>query len=728
MIGKPPLVIALTVALAALLLPPRRLAADPTAGGASSLRVTGPPNGPSIYVDFHVGGADVHTEVDANGNLTGRYTGRITGDKLSVSGTAHFGMGAGKTYLSLSVTISAGDQHAEHHWPPEGGRRTISAGEEGFTIDESFALEVTVPKIAPTAAIGFHWTHCGDWVCGGLEAGVSLSGPKALCPEAATLFHLVKGGGSNLQFDLGDLIADLQRAMAAHPGGVTISDSHVTPIYTAYKWLMPNGFQEDEQAIRRWSFTDFRNVDVSGVTNHQADLYSGAYTPPAGAGEARLAQATAMAAQERGHPITPGELLGLALRQTGGDARRAAMLSHNMLKALGRGGGSRVTGLNTDHDFFRKFLAPLRDDRTGSADNANRSVGEWYHLFGTMAFRLETIQGLNGFSDRVLRTGSTVGTYLAALAAALSLKVTAPVLASGVLVSNAGPRSRRIREFLTNLVRQGFTPGQLGYSEWANWAEQVFREQIDPHPKPPDPEKYCINVWGVELANAIYRHVYTDSIPREFFDSIHVNPWSNIAGDSFGLNGPPVEFDPTQPLPRIDLGSNPGSPEPPLRILGVHSPVDTVLEVDGRAMVLAQSVGMLVGDVGVPVYAAPEPDGTYMFAAVTRVDRPVKLSLFGVAEGTAHIAHLDTATGRFTTWSEPVRSDTVLTLNLDSATAKVGTALQRADGTTVAPIQTVLGPTPAGSRAAWTLALLGGAGLVLLALALLRRRLRRNMA
>jgi hypothetical protein len=648
---------------------------------------------PDMYVDFSVSGADITPVLGEDGKPTSSYTGQITGSKLAVTGKFHFQMGKGlKTYLSFGASISAGDAHGEHRYPKEGGAKTLSGGDSGVTVSESFNVSVDVPKVAPTGSISISLRNCGDWVCGGLpEISISLTGPRPICPEATGmtgLFDVKDGGASRLRWDQATLAADLQKALENQK--VTVSASKIPPLDTAWYWLFPNGFPSDPTSISRWSFTDPDRIDVNKVRDIPAStdsggLYNATTQLPAGAGEARLAQAIAATSTSTGTRLTPGQVLSLALAQTDGDARRAALLAHNTLKALGRGGGDHILGVKQDPSFFDRYVAEIQHDPNpaNAADNTARNAGEWYHLFGTMHFRLEAADGINWWSDAVVRGGSSLATYFGVAAGAASAKLTVPLILLGGGTGMVSPEAKRLREMLINLAGKGLLPGGLGYSEYANWGEQLYRELLNTGGKQaPDPEKYCVNVWGVQLADLLWK-LANPTLPFELFDDTKTNPYSTMAGDTVSLDQQPHrDYTPAD-----------------LQVIGIHSPVDAMIEVNGETLVLDQRHGVLVGNPSRPVTVAPEGNGTYMLGLTALASEPVRMTLRGSATGVAHVLRLDTRTGTMTTWESKVKAGTKLVLDLSQPdpAADVTRALTDADGKAITARQvnllTETGPT-----------------------------------
>jgi hypothetical protein len=181
-----------------------------------------------------------------------------------------------------------------------------------------------------------------------------------------------------------------------------------------------------------------------------------------------------------GKPISAGGIFYLALVETEGDIGAAMLLAHNTLRSFARQlGDAQGTGLTAldpkirDEDFkkdsnwdpnknfnrkFKKIRGGYRiiDGKQGEPKNetvedsdfAMDTSGPIYHLFGTAFFEIFT----------------------------------------------SGP------------VEEGSSPGQQGWGQMGNKMEQWYREMIPnkwwrPSWNEPDPEKYCVNLWGIAIAD-----------------------------------------------------------------------------------------------------------------------------------------------------------------------------------------------------------------------------------
>lgn len=201
--------------------------------------------------------------------------------------------------------------------------------------------------------------------------------------------------------------------------------------------------------------------------------------PPKVEGGTEGALAVDLMVASKAGRLSPGDVFYHALRHTGGHVVGALLLAHNTLRALARvegdATGTGLTGLGeplfqeafqplrlglraidgTDEERARGQLAPGRDPegapvflRKSDLSLARENAGPWYHLFGTAFYEAYTA-GRDG-----------------------------------------GGLPEQARE---------------GWGAWANCAEQWYREYSPSSWQHPDPEKYCVNRWGIAVAQHIAR-------------------------------------------------------------------------------------------------------------------------------------------------------------------------------------------------------------------------------
>lgn len=163
--------------------------------------------------------------------------------------------------------------------------------------------------------------------------------------------------------------------------------------------------------------------------------------------------------EAKGDKLTPGDVFGVGLEETGGDIGAALLISHNTLRSLARDCGDSIrTGIEAlDKDRFDKLFitirggyrcsdgfAGARKDATCAESNfAGDNAGPWYHLFGTAYY--ETYTATPGDS----------------------------------------------------------TPSDNRWARTANVLEQWYREYCPTSWQDPDPEKEYVNRWGIAAADEL---------------------------------------------------------------------------------------------------------------------------------------------------------------------------------------------------------------------------------
>jgi len=206
-------------------------------------------------------------------------------------------------------------------------------------------------------------------------------------------------------------------------------------------------------------------------------------------------------------PVSPGEVFYLALIQTRGDIGAALLLAHNTVRSFARLGSNERTGINPiENTIFRSVFKIIRggfriiDGAPGEPRNgvfpgeyrqknfAEDYSGPWYHLFGTAFYEIYTV----GKEERV------------------------PSLTQG-------------------------------WAQNANKLEQWYREYWSW--EAPDPEKFCVNLWGIAIADSL----------------LEDQPWEDYSGKLAGRdhgpgNGFPGETVSPPPKPETTIGDDAGLP------------------------------------------------------------------------------------------------------------------------------------------------------------------------
>ncbi len=612
--------------------PPARAAL----GGGSTFTLPSKGDG-TLSVTFTVTGATV---TPVAGAPEGTYEGMVTGDKVSIQASGTFTMGEGLvTYLGMSVSVAADSVNRTSSWPSKGGKETVHGP---LAWAQSLSAEVAVTK-GVTRAVFFsvELGNCGDWVCGGVSGNGTLTGWVPLCAEASQFFldQAAAYDHHGIRVGYDQLSAQVQTAIdqweAEHSAKATMSKGG--DAVAAGMWLFSDKAVDWAPWVSSFSLSPDPDTKagakaLADVTVNQVSgkLYDGRFTPPPGS-ESALAQTIARASTKQQRRLGMGDVYKLALDQTGGDTMLAALLAHNTLRSLAREGTIGFTGLVTDPSFFGKYLVSLRD-----GDNA----GVWYHTFGTMYYQLENAQGTTAAS----KVYSTLG-----VAGAGVMYIPTWLFGSASDYVFGSTKAFRLQQMLEGIINGALPTNRTGWSGFANAAEQAYRQIYGGNP--PDPEKYCFNVWGTNLAQAIIDRVITTP-PFQVFDSTRTNPFSNLAGDTMDIN----------------------------RIGGTGSPVDVKLEVDGVTLFLDQQAGVMAanGDFPYPVWPYRTAEGTFGLWWVVPAGQPEPTVTYtAVKSGSLHHFDIDATTGQVTTWV----TDVVVG---DSATWTAGT-MTDAKGVAVAP-------------------------------------------
>ena len=304
----------------------------------------GPDPGPP-QVTFSISGVTLDPPARAGGSAT--YTGRLQPNgTLRVSGSGNYHLDKGyATNLGMSVNVTVDGKSDTYAWPPKGTSGSISGP---FDFSGSFNVSVPIPANPKGGSFGISFRNCNDdGVCGGAQVEGTFTGYTPLCDEALAFFGLdpakaaAQPSGilvSLSQLDQGfrDAAAAYQKAHGAN--SITISPPDQSP-YWAGRWLFGYGGGGNHDLQKAFSFTDPDSKTVIDVIVAEGSgaLASGKYKAPHGT-EAALAQDIVKASVAgSGHKLTPGEVFGLALGETGGDGRKAMLLAHNALRGLARG-------------------------------------------------------------------------------------------------------------------------------------------------------------------------------------------------------------------------------------------------------------------------------------------------------------------------------------------------------------------------------------------------------
>jgi hypothetical protein len=575
------------------------------------------------------------------------YTGHLQpGGTLRVSGSAKFHPSGGGTFpLLMTADVNVDGKTDKFSW----GRTDVK---EPNDFSQSFDVSVPIPAhpVSGGFAININW---GDWVFDGDGVSGTFTGPPPLCDEAVSFFGMdakkVADTPSGMLVSYDDLSAGFDSAVAAYKqahGENSITFSPGTSAYMAGEWLFGygGGGGSDAPAVRKeFSFTNPTNKDSLDVATAQKDgtLYTGVFRPPAGS-EASLVQDMVRASNNATHKLTPGEVLGLALGETGGDGRKAFLLAHNALRGLGRGdlGDQAVFGLGTDLKFIDKYLQPL----STSGDDA----GVWYHVFGTGFYHLQTYgkdpSGTAATAADVVTTAAYPLVFGGTLAARLFTKYPDRILS--VLNSVRGFDDR------SGLSKLATDLGETPYDRFAYTSEQAYRENPIFGRNASDPGKFCYNIFGIKVATAFH-----NGFPK-------YHPVPTLTGTANGGAAPPVS-DGTVNLFR--------------------SFVDATWERDGQTLTMDHKTGALTGDLVLDVIPFYEQSNqAYGAIWVDSAAAPVNVTFNATDTGTLHVDSVDPS-NQLTAYSVPISAGDSLTYAVPEGAKQP--VLAGKDGKAIEPAQ-----------------------------------------
>jgi hypothetical protein len=285
---------------------------------------------------------------------------------------------------------------------------------------------------------------------------------KPLCEEAYARFPNTPRPGAavpelnQMQVDYDGLQKSFERAILRFEkeGGSASIPDQVAGSLGAASWLQNYGGTIDAVS-RRYVFTPESEVNRP--------------LPQASKGtEQALFRAMQEQAARSGKRLSPEDVLYLALRERSGNVRDSLLLAHNTLRGLARQSDTSLTGVAPSLAFIDRNLEPLR---TGASPEKGAHYGDWYHLFGTAYFEVET--------------RSEWG----------------PAQALGVV------------DWVYDEATAFVSPDSYGdpterssVSNAANATEQWFRATKLGGNQAPDPQKYCANVYGAKLGAWLYNY------------------------------------------------------------------------------------------------------------------------------------------------------------------------------------------------------------------------------
>jgi hypothetical protein len=194
---------------------------------------------------------------------------------------------------------------------------------------------------------------------------------RALCAEALSYFGIKQLDATHIRKDMADFDKGFRDALENYQketGSEPYASVSLTGSLKAIKWLFAEGgtaanlTQAGEGLSEEFVFSD-RN-DAYGLLGKQVGLYDGRVKAKPGT-EAALLQAIVQKSKSEEKKQSPGDVFYLALKQTKGHARQAALLAHNTLRSLARGADGNFTGVAENQRFFTEYLEQIRGGPQG---------------------------------------------------------------------------------------------------------------------------------------------------------------------------------------------------------------------------------------------------------------------------------------------------------------------------------------------------------------------------
>ncbi|MCK6563953.1 MAG: zinc ribbon domain-containing protein [Dehalococcoidia bacterium] len=480
---------------------------------------------------------------------------------------------------------------------------------------------------------------------------------RRLCEEAFSSFDIAKADqakASNLHLNRDDIIKDWDGALKAYDewakaNGKTAAhvSSHLGGTLPALSWLFSYGGMVDAVSDRFVFLKQASAADQEKARKNPSQAPRGS--------EPALLWAMQQRFAEKGRKLTPKDVMELALQQRDGDVREATLLAHNTLRSMGRAGDQEIVGVTFQPESFTNMLETIRE-----GDNA----GPWYHTFGTAYFELQARGDL----------GPT------AVAAILS-------------IASAG-KTAAIARLITILELKGYAKSpteRAAYaSQLANYLEQLYREYRTG--EQPDPEKYCVNVWGAQAGAWLFGGRVPMSGPdltgtaKDVLKTTRDLGLTVIRGIDEGLNATWNWI--TKPRTSSHFGG--GSAVSGVSGFGrnrtgiLMSPANILWEGDGQKMLLDQSTEGLYGFYPVPLLPFYESESqTWGTAWTYPAERDHRVTLTAVADSTVHLVIYDNETGMAAEYAPEMKKGEEVTVSLTAQ--RLGPAMLHSNGTLIEP-------------------------------------------
>ena len=358
----------------------------------------------------------------------------------------------------------------------------------------------------------------------------------------------------------------------------------------------------------------------------------------------------------------------LALKERKGDAREALLLAHNTLRSLARQGSNELTNVpfikpEEFNAHFEVLRASTGENDTVSSDD---SSGLWYHFFGMAFYEVQSR-----------------GDQSAAALVSLSTFVGTDSPLTGPDVTPGPQKLMRLMEELAKKLQGKEKDARSYQAEALNEMEQLIRQygQRD-ESQPPDPEKYCFNLWAADAGSGLYDGL--PALPVDWGNTIgsfregSVETSKNLAiavkdyvsqyGSKAAVS---VKDTATAAWDWLTTREQPESPSEARRsnrhrivIEGSAANV-TWQDADGKNLMLFdQATENLYGLYPIPLFPYYEEDNdTWGIGWISPVDEAHKVVLTSTADATVHLTVMDPETGKVVEYAPELQEGQSMTVD-----------------------------------------------------------------
>ncbi|MCX6005811.1 MAG: hypothetical protein NTZ34_00925 [Chloroflexi bacterium] len=390
--------------------------------------------------------------------------------------------------------------------------------------------------------------------------------------------------------------------------------------------------------------------------------------------EPSLLQSMDKYVQKTGKKLTPGDILYLALKERDGDMKEALLLAHNTLRSIGRkpieGASGKLDSNFTGVSYNKEFC-----DRTFEIVREEDNMGPMYHMFGTAYFEMQS-----------------KGEWGPAMYEAAWSRI---------------PDIRQLYDSLNYVIgakTESVAVQPNVYSNHMNIIEQYYRQYKTG--QLPDPEKYCINLWGVMLGNALYDKLGYASDADQYAKSdteqatkvmkgkfeeaqkryqdikqqkILKNEMEKARNNINTILG-------NNPLPDTISGEVKLTPSSSHMVVlhAVKCPSDFIIADQNNIIMFSQSTREFQGyypGLFIPLY---EPDDSWGLVWFDDSESQHQQVLIATEDGTIETLRIDPYNGKVATYTAQVKKEEVLVMNIQPQ--QLDPPMKFGDGRIVTPV------------------------------------------